>query len=122
MATPSSYLAGTSVDRAFDDLPASELEAVAAKLTRVDVEAGGEIVKLDDRGNAIYFVEEGRAAGVGGAPRGEKTLGPGDVIGEISLLLTGQRTSTVVARTRMQLLSLSGQDFELIRARVPTLE
>jgi len=47
---------------------------------------------------------------------------PGDVVGEIALLLTGQRTSTVVARTPMRLLSLSGQDFELIRARIPQLE
>jgi CRP-like cAMP-binding protein len=36
--------------------------------------------------------------------------------------LTGQRTATVVARTPMRLLSLSGQDFERIRARVPELE
>jgi CRP-like cAMP-binding protein len=49
-------------------------------------------------------------------------LAPGDVVGEIAVLLTGQRTSTVVARTPMRLLSLSGQDFELIRARIPQLE
>jgi hypothetical protein len=42
--------------------------------------------------------------------------------GEISLLLTGQRTATVVARTRMRLLSLSGQDLQRIQARVPELE
>ncbi len=49
-------------------------------------------------------------------------LGPGDTFGEISLLLTGQRTATVVARTPMRLLSLSGQDFDRIRVRVPELE
>ncbi len=53
---------------------------------------------------------------------GTRPLGPGDTFGEIALLLTGQRTATVVARTPMRLLSVSGQDFERIRARVPELE
>jgi CRP-like cAMP-binding protein len=51
-----------------------------------------------------------------------QSLGPGDAFGEIALMLTGQRTATVVARTPMRLLSLSGQDFDRIRARVPELE
>jgi CRP-like cAMP-binding protein len=54
--------------------------------------------------------------------RRPQVLGPGDTFGEIGLVLTGQRTATVVARTPMRLLSLSGQDFDRIRARVPELE
>jgi CRP-like cAMP-binding protein len=104
------------------DLPAGELEELAARVTEITVEEGADVVKLDDYGTAVYFIEEGKAD-VQGDPREEaKALGPGDAIGEIALLLTGQRTSTVVARTPMRLLSLSGQDFELIRARVPEFE
>ena len=52
----------------------------------------------------------------------ESALGPGDTFGEIGLLLTGQRTASVVARTPMRLLTLSGRDFERIRPRVPEAE
>ena len=57
-----------------------------------------------------------------GAPATCANLGPGDTNGEIGLLLTCERTATVVARTPMRLLALSGYDFEQIRARVPELE
>jgi CRP-like cAMP-binding protein len=50
-------------------------------------------------------------------------LGPGDAFGEIALLLTaGQRSATVVARTPMKLLALSGPDFERIQGRIPEFE
>ena len=91
-------------------------------MSEVEVEAGAKVVTLDDYGTAIYFIEQGHADVLtdGGEPT--QTLGPGDTFGEIALLLTGERTATVVARTPMQLLSLSDQDFQRIRARVPELE
>jgi CRP-like cAMP-binding protein len=117
-----SNITRTTGGQVFGDLPAGELEELAARLTEVTVAEGANVITLDDYGTAVYFIEEG-AADVLGDSRGEaKTLGPGDAVGEIALLLTGQRTSTVVARTPMRLLSLSGQDFELMRDRVPALE
>ena len=106
----------------FAELPQAELDELTAAVTEVDVRAADTVVTLDDYGTAIYFIEEGAAQVL--TDRGDEvdTLGPGDTFGEIALLLTGQRTATVVARTPMRLLSLSGQDFERIRARVPRLE
>jgi CRP-like cAMP-binding protein len=103
------------------DLPADELDELAGAMGEVEVEAGANVVTVDDYGTAIYFIEDGYADVLdeGGAAT---ALGPGETFGEIGLLLTGQRTATVVARTPMRLLSLSGQDFERIRARVPELE
>jgi CRP-like cAMP-binding protein len=91
-------------------------------MSEVEVEAGANVITLDDYGTAIYFVEQGDADVLqeGGEPN--ESVGPGEVFGEIGLLLTGQRTATVVALTPMRLLSLSGQDFDRIRASVPEVE
>ena len=88
-----------------------------------EVDAGTEVVTVDESGSTVYLIEEGEAEvlGVGGPT--PVTLGPGGTFGEIALLLTaGERTATVVARTPMRLLALSGPDFEGIRGQVPELE
>jgi CRP-like cAMP-binding protein len=106
----------------FADLPADELDELAAAMNEVEVEAGAKIVTLDDYGTAVYLIEQGNADVLENGGEATEFLGPGDTFGEIGLLLTGQRTATVVARTPMRLLSLSGPDFERIRARVPRVE
>lgn len=103
------------------ELPSAELDELAAAVHEVEVEAGTAVVTLDDYGTAIYFIEQGEAdVRIDGGE--EQVLGPGGTFGEIGLLLTGHRTATVVARTPMRLVSLSGHDFERIRPRVPELE
>jgi hypothetical protein len=104
------------------DLPAAELDELAAVASEVEVEAGAKVISLDNSGTAIYFIEQGHVDVLPDNGEATQTLGPGDTFGEIALLLTGERTASVVARTPMRLLSLSGQDFERIRARVPELE
>ena len=106
----------------FANLPAEELNELAGAMSEVEVEAGANIITVDDYGSAIYFIEQGEADVLTDGREAAQALGPGDTFGEIALLLTGERTATVVARTPMRLLSLSGQDFERIRARVPELE
>ena len=106
----------------FADLPATELDELAGAMSEVEVEAGANVLTQDDYGTAIYFIEQGEAAVLTDGGKEANALGPGDTFGEIALLLTGQRTATVVARTPMRLISLSGQDFERIRPRVPELE
>lgn len=106
----------------FADLPAAELDEVAATVGEVEVDAGSSVITLDDYGTAIYFVEQGAADVLSDGGEATQALGPGDTFGEIALLLTGERTATVVSRTPMRLLSLSDQDFQQIRPRVPELE
>jgi CRP-like cAMP-binding protein len=103
------------------NLPAAELDQLADVLGEVEVEAGTEFIRRDAYGTAIYFIEQGEAE-VQMADGGTEELGPGDMCGEIALLVTGQRTATVVARTPTRLLQLTGIDFERIRGDVPGLE
>jgi CRP-like cAMP-binding protein len=106
----------------FADLPEEELEELAGAMREVEAKGGAEVVTLDDYGTAMYFIEEGSADVLDERGEAAGDLGPGDTFGEIGLLLTGQRTATVVARTPMRLLQLSGQDFDRIRPRVPAAE
>ena len=95
---------------------------LAAAVNEVEIEPGAEVITIDDYGTAIYFIEQGEADVSDDEGEATDVLRPGDTFGEIGLLLTGQRTATVVARAPMRLLSLSGQDFDRIRERVPEVE
>jgi CRP-like cAMP-binding protein len=106
----------------FADLPAEELNELAGAMSQTEVEAGDTVIRIDDYGTAIYLIEAGSADVLNDRGDVIESLGPGDTFGEIGLLLTTQRTATVVARVPTQLLSLSGQDFDRIRPRVPELE
>ncbi len=106
----------------FTDLPAVELDELAAVMIELELDAGTGITTLDDRANAVYCIVEGEADVVAEPRDTLEPLGPGDAFGEIALLVTGRRTATVTARTEMRLLALSGHDFDRIRARVPAFE
>lgn len=108
--------------RAFADLPPTELDELAAVLNDVGIEAGTELMSAGKDGLIIYFVEQGEAEVLGGEGERAHVLGPGDTVGEIAILVTGQRTATVIARTDMLLLALLDSDFERIRPRVPEFE
>ena len=106
----------------FADLPEAELDELAGAVHELAVAERSTVVNVDDYGDAVYFVEEGTAEVVNERGETTQTLSAGDTFGEIGMLLTGQRTATVVARSPLKLLPLSGADFERIRSRVPELE
>ena len=107
---------------AFAELPEAELDELAGAVHELAVASGATVVTVDDYGDAVYLIEEGIADVVNERGETTETLLAGDTFGEIGLLLTGQRTATVIARTPLQLLSFSGHDYERIRPRVPELE
>ena len=84
--------------------------ALAEAFDEVDVPAGERIASQGDFASELFAIIEGTARverdGVVVAK-----LGPGEIFGEIGLLLTGRRTAAIVAETPMRLLALFDQTF-----------
>jgi MFS family permease len=105
----------------FTGVPPAAIEAAASRLLAVSVEPGTVVVREGEPAERFYIVERGTFAvetgGDGTAAREIRTLGEGDVFGEIGLLRRGPRTATVRATSDGRLLALPGSDFlELVGA------
>ena len=86
----------------FASLTAEQRGEVAAAMSEVTVEPGEALATEGEYAYQLFAIEDGQAEVRKG---GEliRTLGPGDVFGEIGLHATGTRTATVVATTPMRL-------------------
>jgi hypothetical protein len=63
----------------FADLPAAELDELAAAMTEVGVDPSAQVVTVDDFGTGLYFIEEGEDE-VHADGEELRTLGPGDAL------------------------------------------
>ena len=92
--------------------------ALAEAFDEVDVPAGERIASQGDFAYELFAIIEGTARverdGVVVAK-----LGPGEMFGEIGLLLTGRRTAAIVAETPMRLLALFDQTFRQLSNKHP---
>lgn len=89
----------------FSGLDDSDLGAIAAVAAEVEASAGQKLATEGDFGHALYAIESG-TANVTVDGTNLRTLGPGDVFGEIAVLSSGRRTASVVATSPMRLLAL----------------
>ncbi len=85
----------------FSDLDESQCECVAGACADLEVEAGTTLTEEGDFGYAMFAVTSG-TADVYKDGSLIRTLGPGDVFGEIAVFFGGRRTATVVATSPMQ--------------------
>jgi CRP-like cAMP-binding protein len=93
----------------FAGLPREELDEVSRAAAEVDFAAGQELVAEGDLGHCLFVIVSGAAIVTsGGENRGE--VGPGDVVGEIAVLSSGRRTTTVVATTPVRALAWFKRD------------
>jgi CRP-like cAMP-binding protein len=82
--------------------------------------AGATLAAQGDNAYQLFVIESGEAE----VRQGDdvlRTLGPGDVFGEIGVLATGSRTASVVARSPMRLGALFIRDFKELERRMPQL-
>ena len=97
--------AGISAISVFADLDEEQRKCVAGACRELDVDTGTTLAEEGEFGYAMFAVTEGTAEVFKG---GEliRTLGPGDVFGEIAVFFGGVRTASVVAKTPMKLVMI----------------
>ena len=89
----------------FAELTLDQRRHVAEACTEIDIEEGATLLREGDFGYAMFAIASGNAEVL---QHGVviRTLGPGDIFGEIAVMFSGQRTATVVARTPMKLVTV----------------
>jgi CRP-like cAMP-binding protein len=103
---------------ALSHLSEEQQGAVANACRELDVEAGTRLMEEGDFGYAMFAVLEGEAD-VSISGKYVRTLGPGDVFGEIAVFFGGRRTATVVATTQMRLAMLFNAELRRLDQEVP---
>lgn len=91
-------------------LPVPAIDSLALRVEQADVEEGTDVFRQGAVGEHFYVIVAGEADVVRDGAL-IRTLGPGDAFGEIALLRTTVRTTTIRARTRLRLYALDGRDF-----------
>lgn len=101
----------------FAGLPGEELAQIALIAEEVRAEAGEEILREGEPGDALFLVIEGGLRVLrGGSP--VSRLGEREVFGEMALLDPGPRSATVRSETEVRLLRIQSDDFaELLDLR-----
>src|SRR5262245_34890308 len=90
----------------FSRLSPEARRAVGPHAERIEVSEGTQLTGQELPGYVFFVIERGRAA-VFQDERELRELGEGEFFGEIALLKTGERTASVVARTPMQLVTVT---------------
>src|SRR3990172_3634197 len=110
----------------FSSLPLEEIKQLGGVLQRSSLQAGTVIFMEGEPGDRFTIVLEGviEIIKAFGTPE-ERILsiaGPGDFLGEMSLLYQDKmRSATARTRTDVQLLEMTSADFEALLARQPGL-
>ncbi len=99
----------------FQGLPDEMIEALAQKVNRRQLAEAEALIHRGDEGDALYVIDEGRVKIVTADAQGGELIinecGPGETIGEMSLLDRAPRSADVIALTRTEVLELKQDAF-----------
>ena len=120
MASKKAYLEHLRNVSLFQGCSTKDLEKIARASDEIKMPAGSLIVDQGQTGREAFIVLEGTVAV---KRNGKKVgaVGPGTVVGELSLLDHGPRTATVVCESDCNLLLLDQRHFMGVLDDVPAL-
>ncbi len=99
----------------FSDFSAEQLEALASVARTKVLERRSELFHKGDDGGEVYVVASGKLKALTTSAAGDDVvftiLGPGEVVGEVALLVASPRTATVTAIEDCELLVIDRRDF-----------
>jgi CRP/FNR family transcriptional regulator, cyclic AMP receptor protein len=104
----------------FAELTEKELESVRSLMTETNVPAGTILARQGQTGHEFFVVVSGTAS-VDRDGEHIASVGPGDFLGEMSLLDGGPRNADVSASTEMTLMVVSQRDFSQLLDTVPMI-
>ncbi len=108
----------------FAKIEPAKLKLLAFTSERLSFMAGDEICREGDTGDAAYILLEGEAdisVQAENGPMTVATLGKNDIIGEIAVLCDVPRTATVIARTDLETLRVSKENFFQLVTQFPQI-
>ena len=104
----------------FAGLTLDQRASIARMCEQLEVEAGETLVKEGDFGFAAFAITSG-TADVSQDGTILRTLGPGDMFGEIAVLSGGRRTATVVASSSMKVVTVLNRDMWRLEREHPDI-
>ena len=105
----------------FAELSDEALARVAELGTEIESPAGTVLALADDPGSGMFVIEEGRVV-VEGHGGFQSELGPGEFVGELTLLVPdAHRVARVRAATDVRLLAIRRDDFTALLQDEPAL-
>jgi len=108
----------------FAGIEPSRLKLIAFTADSIAYRAGQALVRQGQPGDAAYVLVEGKAEVSVETESGDyvvATLGPGDVVGEISILCDTPRTATVTASTDVSALRVRKDSFLQLLRQFPEI-
>ena len=104
----------------FAGLDEAQRAAIAEVVREVNIPAGEHLATQGEFAYDFFVIERGEAE----IRRGDElvaTVGEGDVVGEIGLLLTGTRTATILATRPLTVVAMFTREFKQLESQVPQL-
>jgi CRP-like cAMP-binding protein len=103
-----------------DELPRKDIDALRAARKEVSFKKGDVLMRQDEPGRAAYLITSGSVA----VKRGRKHLadvGPGNLVGEMALLVDEPRNATVTANDDVRAYEISRAAFARVLDKSPAI-